>query len=274
MGLVSRFFGKKAEAAVPPAAVTSGAGPGEGEVRFQIPTVKARPELFDAYAKVFREEMASVALLSRTEIEVALALISEGEGGFLNQGRYFKTVFDTFFRDTTWCWPWYDQWDARFASIGRHPSGWIKCGPSRRKMLPADVVPRLTVSNLKELMSSAGISYPDKAKGAVLREIALSSAGNSDALANAPQWIAKSETVFHPAGYANYSLLMRTIASRARSLETSRRAARFGMKTELRLVVLHDREFADIAVAERPDALPPLFPGDVSYLRVRVPGFD
>ena len=52
------------------------------------------------------------------------------------------------------------------------------------------------------------------------------------------------------------------------------RAASVGMKTELRLVLLHDREFADIAVTERPDALPPLFPGDVSLLRVQVPGFD
>ncbi len=38
-------------------------------------------------------------------------LITKGEGGHLNQGRYHKTLFERFFKGREWIWPEFAKWE-------------------------------------------------------------------------------------------------------------------------------------------------------------------
>lgn len=80
-----------------------------------MPTVKPGPELFSAFDEVFLREMGTISAFIESEIKVMLQCITQGDGGYLNQGSYHKHVFETFFRNRDWSWPWFERWDAIFA---------------------------------------------------------------------------------------------------------------------------------------------------------------
>lgn len=70
-----------------------------------------------------------------------------------------------------------------------------------------------------------------------------------------------------------YTLLMRTIHSRASSLEQANSASLCkAPRTLLFPIGQVDRVFVDIALAETPAAICPLFPGDLSMHRYAIPG--
>jgi hypothetical protein len=74
-------------------------------------TVKAPPGLFTAYDEIFCKEMATIQGFSQSEIDTMHQIITKGEGGYLNQGRYHKALFDAFFKDREWVWPEFEKWE-------------------------------------------------------------------------------------------------------------------------------------------------------------------
>jgi hypothetical protein len=76
-----------------------------------MPTVKADAGLFTAYDEIFFNEMATLKGFSESEIASMHDIITKGEGGHLNQGRYHKALFDKFFKERQWVWPEFDEWE-------------------------------------------------------------------------------------------------------------------------------------------------------------------
>jgi hypothetical protein len=76
-----------------------------------MPTVKADAGLFAAYDEIFSEAMATLTGFSQSEIDAMHQLITKGEGGHLNQGRYHKTLFESFFKGREWVWPEFAKWE-------------------------------------------------------------------------------------------------------------------------------------------------------------------
>lgn len=233
-----------------------------------MPTVKPGPELFAAFDEVFLREMRTISAFNEHEVKAMLQCITQGDGGYLNQGRYHKHVFEIFFRGRDWSWPWFERWDAIYAGLGEYPAFWTPCNQPERQIGPVDVIPRLTVADAKELLTSAGVSFPDKVKMANLVELSLATPESIRAIAAAPMWQAKREKVFHPPGFPMYGLFIRTVVFRAKSLADRKRQRELGV-TDWKLGLGHPehQRFVDLALSQDPEALPPFFPGDTSYWR-------
>ena len=73
---------------------------------------------------------------------------------------------------------------------------------------------------------------------------------------------------------STYFGLMLYISSRASAIEKQGSPHLNNMPWKVLLVDKQDREFFDLAIAENPSALPPLFPADVSFMQPIVPGFE
>lgn len=253
----------------PPASAQHQTAIGPREVEIEaMPTVKPGPELFAAFDEIFVREMRTISEFTENEVKMMLQCIAQGDGGYLNQGRYHKQVFDTFFRGRDWSWPWFDRWDAIYTGLGEYPAFWAPYNQPKREIGPADVITRLTVADTKELLISAGVGVPDKAKMSNLIEWALASPASIRAITTAPAWQSKREKVFQPEGFPMYALFMRTVISWAKSLADRRRQLKLGI-TEWNIGLVHPehQKFVDLALSQNPAALPPLFPGDKSYWR-------
>jgi hypothetical protein len=77
----------------------------------RLPTVKAGAGLFVAYDETFSEIMATLKGFSQSEIDAMHQLITKGEGGHLNQGRYHMALFQNFFKGREWVWPEFERWE-------------------------------------------------------------------------------------------------------------------------------------------------------------------
>ena len=73
---------------------------------------------------------------------------------------------------------------------------------------------------------------------------------------------------------STYVWLMDYIGSRASVVERRYAPHLKDMPSKIVLGIKQDREWHDLALAENPDALPPLFPSDVSIVRYSIPGFE
>jgi len=89
-----------------------------------LPTVKAAPELFATYEITLKRELATIKHLSKGRINDIYRLISSGDGGFLNQGRWHHAVFEAYFQGRSWTWPEFNQWNRIFTEVGDHPVRW------------------------------------------------------------------------------------------------------------------------------------------------------
>lgn len=262
---IFKFFKK-----TPAAGSRSGA-----ESRPLIPTVTPDAGLFVAYDEIFFKEMATIKALTNIELKAMHAIITKGDGQHLNQGRYHRRVFDEFFKGKNWHWPEYDKWNATFTKCGAYPIGWCDYTKPRDAMTFSEEVGMLNVSQLKELLSAANISYPERAKKRDLIAAVLATPDASEVISKLPLWSNIREGLFEPEGYGLYTLLMRTIMFRAKSHHDRIRETRLGL-TKRTLVIVHpsDRKFADMALSANPDALTPLYPSDVSFWKVDVAGFS
>jgi len=273
MGFFGSLFGK---AATPPVTATvAGDAPRQSAASRSFPAVKAPPGLADRYAGVFRDEMTSIGLLSRAEVESALAVVVDGEGGCANQGRYGKPLFEQYFSGKEWRWPWYDHWAAKFASLGDYPSNWPYL--EREPVVPTvqTRVERLTVADLKRLMMEANIPFSETAKGAELRAIVFATAANTDALTACTTWRSTMEAAANARGYPMFLLLFRTMLFRAQSATQNEHAAGLGIRKWRRRGALpSDLRFAELALAENPDAIGPLYPGELSIMVPILPALD
>lgn len=261
---IFRFFKKS-----PAAGSSSGAKP-----RPLIPTVAPDAGLFVAYDEIFFKEMATIKALTNIEIRKIHAIVTNGEGQHLNQGRYHGRVFDEFFKGKTWRWPEYDTWNLIFTKCGAYPVGWCDFTTPREAMPFSEEIGMLKVSQLKDLLSAANIYYPERAKKKYLIAAALATPNAGEVIPKLPLWSNIREGLFESDGYGLYTLLMRTIMFRAKSYHDRIRHTKLGF-TKRTLVIRHasDRKFAEMALSANPDALTPLYPSDVSFWKVEVAGF-
>lgn len=241
----------------------------------RILAVKPGPNLFVAYDEVFFKEMATIAAFSKGDVEAMHRLITQGDGGSLNQGRCHQAVFDQFFVGREWTWPWFEKWDSTFTKLGEYPSNWANYRPLPKEVEPSDVVKRLNVGELKELLTCAGINYPAQATKVSLIKAALASPEAIRAITRLLLWPIMREKVFHLEGLGLYNLLTRTIIYRAISVVDQERKIKLRMaKGKLLSAFPSDQKFVVMALAENPDALGPLYPGDASFWTVENSGFE
>jgi len=75
----------------------------------------------------------------------------------------------------------------------------------------------------------------------------------------------KIEEIDNRFNYGLYSLLMRTINFRGKSLYDLRRAEKLGIKKfKILYAIEEDKEFVDMALKMKPNAHHPIFPSDMS----------
>ena len=86
--------------------------------------MKAHPALFVAYKAIFMKEIATIAAFSDRSIKDMHEKIANGDGGYLNQGRYHRAIFQQYFKDREWIWPEYERWKDVFGRLGRFPVKW------------------------------------------------------------------------------------------------------------------------------------------------------
>ena len=122
----------------------------------------------------------------------------------------------------------------------------------------------LSVAELKELLKSNDVSFTSKAKKQDLIDLAKG-IPNIDSAEVVQKTIAEA---LEKDRHGIYTILMRTINFRGKSLYDYNRAKKIGVKKfELTQVYKEDKMFADMALKDNPNALPPLYPYDMSYLK-------
>ena len=240
-----------------------------------IPTVKPSTELFSAFDEIFFREMATIKDFSKEDIRAMHKMITNGDGGYLNQFRYHKAVFQKFFKGKEWTWPEFERWLNIFERLGEYPVKWSKYGCRVGNIKVAGMLELLKVSELKEILKDAGLRYPRNAKKTNLIDILSTSPSSNDSIRNSTAYQNACSEYHLRRNYWLYETLMRTIAFRAKSLYERTHQSKLGItKRKLLIVFEHDRKFIDLALAENPNALTPLFPTDLTMWRAEVMGVD
>jgi hypothetical protein len=255
MGIFDFFRSKKKE--LPEVTVATGL----------MPTVKADPELFKCYDEVFWQTIPDVSGISKTEAAEIHEVITRCDGGFLNQGGYFSMVWERFFKDRTWRWKEYEDWFTIFSKLGRYPSRFpIRKGDSTEPF--SAVLEKLKVAELKSLCVEHRLTVGSKAKKTDL----INALKDCPGVSETKLVCFKMDDLSERFSYSLYSLLMRTMAHRAKSLHDQRRRTALGLhEVEVIHVFDEDREFVELALKLNPNALHPLFPGDMSITKVTLP---
>jgi len=229
-------------------------------VKNTIPTIKPEKELFECYSEVFKRESSNVIGITGKEFDEIYKIISQSDGGYLNAGAYHTKVYDSYFKGRDWAWTEYDKWSDRFHKLGRFPTSF----PERHG--PITVVTALgllSVSDLKNLLKEKKVEFGSKSKKQDLIGLAtgISDLGNEEVVKSKIASESEKEKL------EIYTILMRTISFRSKSLYDYNRAKRIGvMKFEISHVHDSDKEFAEMALKENPNALPPFFPYNLSLM--------
>lgn len=242
----------------------------------KIFAIKADPELFPAYSEIFLKEMATIKSFSNEDINAMHEFISNGEGGFLNQGRYHKFIFENYFKGREWLWPEYEKWKNIFSNLNEWP-GWRKWERSSaiEELQTKDILELLTAHELKELLIHHGICVPSKSNKQALVALVLKQPLLVESIPDSPTWSKACETYSKRRCFALYSMLMRTIYGRAMCLHDFKRQSKLGIsKRKLLLAYEVERKFTDMVLAENPNALTPLFPGNLSVWRAVIPELE
>ncbi|QSA96553.1 hypothetical protein [Methylococcus sp. EFPC2] len=87
-----------------------------------IPTIKPEQEIFECYDEVFKTMIADISGLSASEAKEINSIIKNGEGGFLNMGRYQATVWEKYFKGRNWHWNEYEEWNKIFTKLDKFPA--------------------------------------------------------------------------------------------------------------------------------------------------------
>ena len=225
-----------------------------------IPTIKAEKEVFECYDEVFEEMICDISGLSEIEAKEIHSIIKKCDGGFLNMGGYQAIVWEKYFKDRDWKWNEYEEWNRKFLKIGRFPTNF----PLKKAFIPAtteDALNQLKVSDLKSLFAVCKLAVPSKAKKQELID-SLKSIPNIDGNSLVSFKIEELNGRFN---YGLFSLLMRTINFRGINLYEFRRSNRAGIKKfKILYVFEEDKEFVEMALKLKPNALHPVFPSDMS----------
>lgn len=225
-----------------------------------MPTIKPKKEMFECYDEVFKVMFTDISGLSQNEAKQIHSIIKKCEGGFLNMGGYHSIVWEKYFKGKNWHWNEYEEWNSIFTKLGKFPSRF----PKKNEFVPAtneDALSQLKVSELKILCTENQLTLPPKAKKNDLIEL-LKSVPN---IISMPLVSLKINELNSRFDYALYSLLMRTINFRGKSLYDIRRLEEMGVKKfKILQVFEEDKEFVEMALKINPNALHPVFPSDMS----------
>ncbi|HUX91216.1 MAG TPA: hypothetical protein VMV48_11075 [Gallionellaceae bacterium] len=225
-----------------------------------MPTIKPENEIFECYDEIFKEMISDISGLSQNEAKEINFIIKKCDGGFLNMGGYHSIVWEKYFKGRKWQWKEYEEWSSTFEKLGKFPSNF----PKKNEFVPAtseDALSQLNASELKALCAENQLTLPQKAKKNDLIEL-LKVVPN---ITKSPLVTSKIDELNSRFVYNLYSLFMRTINFRGKSLYDTRRSEKIGVK---KFNILHtfeeDREFVEMALRINPDALHPVFPSDMS----------
>lgn len=225
-----------------------------------MPTIKPEKEIFECYDEVFKTMISDISGLSESEAKEIQSIIKKCDGGFLNMGGYHSIVWDKYFKGKDWKWNEYEEWNSRFSKFGRFPTNF----PQKKVFTPAtseEALNQLKVSELKLLCTEHQLTIPSKAKKKDLVDI-LKSIPN---ITNQSLVAQKIEELDNKFNYGLFSLFMRTINFRGKNLYDLRRSEKVGVKKfKILYVFEEDKEFVEMALILKPNALHPVFPSDMS----------
>ena len=225
-----------------------------------IPTIKAEKALFDSYEIVFKREVANVSGITPNEFTDIYKIISTGDGGFLNMHHYHAQVYEKYFKGRDWAWIEYDKWNNIFTKLGKFPTSFIQKNGS---IDVETALGYLSVAELKDLLKSRSVEFTskDKKPDLINKTCAIADIGSEEIIKS------KIAEKLEKEKYGIYTILMRTIHFRGKALFDHNRAKAIGVKKfEIVHTYENDKEFADMALKENPNILPPFYPYDLSYL--------
>ena len=225
-----------------------------------MPTIKPEKEIFECYDKIFKLMICDTSGLLESEASKINSIIKNCDGGFLNMGGYHSIVWERYFRGRDWQWKEYEEWDLRFTQLGKFPTRF----PRKKDFYPVtseDALSQLKVSEIKSLCAENKLTIPAKKKKNDLIEL-LKEIPN---ITRSPLVSIKIDELNNRFRYEIYSLFMRTINFRGKSLYNLRTSEEIGVK---KFKIIHvfeeDREFVEMALKINPNALHPVFPSDMS----------
>lgn len=230
------------------------------EVKNSIPTITPDKEIFDCYSEVFKREMGNVSGISPNEVTEIYKIISQSDGGFLNMGAYHSSIYEKYFKGREWAWNEYEKWNEKFTKLGMFPNSF----QSKTVITTEIALGLLSVAELKELLKSKNVVAGSKAKKQDLIDLAkvIPEVGNEEVIKS------KVAEELEKEKHSIYTILMRTINFRGKSLYDYNRAKNIGVKKfEIVQTFDTDKVFADMVLKDNPKALPPLYPYDLSMLK-------
>lgn len=229
------------------------------EVVSVLPVVKTNKRIYHHFDIAFFSIMKDIVGFNEKEIKEIHKIISAGE--FLNLSLWQSRVFQEYFSGRDWTWKEYQYWDKKFSEIGKFPLKWSRIRHSELvKLTPRLVFCEMKVSSLKEFLFQNNIEIPPKSKKEDLLKL-VESIPNLDKF---PFWMEKEKERENLKGYRLYSQLCLHINARSMMLYDLERMKLSGADFEWLILIKEDKEFIDLALKLRKDAIPPFFPTDMT----------
>lgn len=242
----------------------------ETEPPYKALEIKPTQDVFDCYGVVFDQVMSTVEGIPAEDLDAAKDYVMSGEGGFLNAHRYYDHVWTHYFSEHEWRWLEFDEWVQVFTDLGRFPTSFPKPQPIQNQSTRT-LLSRLKVPELKMLCKQSEVNFNSKTNKAQLVQMLEL----VPTIGQEPQVQALAARAASEAKRSLYTSLMRTTQFRAMSLHHRRKAQDVGVtKFEVLHTLEQDREFVELALKRKPDALSPLYPGDLSSVRAVIEAFD
>ncbi|WP_429160823.1 hypothetical protein [Aeromonas media] len=231
-----------------------------------MPTVEPDKEIYKCYDEVFKIMFADISGITEKEANEIHAIIKNCEGGFLNMSGYHSIVWDKYFKGRCWQWNEYEEWNDKFTRLGRFPSRF----PKKKVATPItvrDALNLLTVGQLKILCDECNLSFQKKIKKMDLVELLESTTD----IASSSLVVSEIDKLNNRFMSDLYSLFMRTINFRGHDLHNVRKSKSLGIKFGVLHTFEEDKEFVEMVLKNKPNALHPLFPGDMSSRKSILP---
>lgn len=105
------------------------------------------------YAQVFQRDMTALEGFDGATVAEMLDLVSAGNGGHNDLGRFYASLYERYFKDREWCWPEYDAWRTYFSARKEWPVGWPEDHKSPRTERLTEIDKRRTY---RVLLSTIG----------------------------------------------------------------------------------------------------------------------
>ena len=230
------------------------------EQTFSFPSITPGKELFKYYDEVFNSMIKEITELTSDEKKEIHRIIKKCDGGFLNYSGYHSIIWEKYFKRKRWIWNEYEEWNNTFNKLGKFPSRF----PRKSNFVPVTIeetLSKLKVSDLKSICTDNKVYVTAKAKKKELID-ALKILPN---IIDSPVVVENVDKLNSKFEYELYTLLMRTINHRAKCLYNTRRAEKLGIKNfSVMHVFEEDKEFVELALKKKPNALHPVFPSDMS----------